>query len=54
MPVSADLFADLFTPFTSTAATIEAIEKTLDEKNGKPCIKCLVHGKDVMAVLCSS
>ncbi len=39
MPVSADLFPDLFTPFTTSAtfsaATIEAVEKTLTEKNGK-------------------
>jgi type I restriction enzyme M protein len=53
MPVSADLFPDLFDPFTHTAtftaATIEAVEKTLTEKNGKPYLKCLVRGKDVMA-----
>lgn len=53
MPVSADLFPDLFTPFTTTAtfseAVIEAVEKTLTEKNGKPYLKCLVRGKDVMA-----
>ncbi|MFZ2280758.1 MAG: N-6 DNA methylase [Prosthecobacter sp.] len=53
MPVSADLFPDLFAPFTTTAsftsATIEAVEKTLFEKNGKPYLKCLVRGKDVMA-----
>jgi hypothetical protein len=39
MPVSADLFPDLFDAFTHTAtfseATIEAVEKTLIEKNGK-------------------
>lgn len=53
MPVSADLFPDLFDPFTTTAtfsaAVIEAVEKTLTEKNGKPYLKCLVRGKDVMA-----
>jgi type I restriction enzyme M protein len=53
MPVSADLFPDLFDPFTHTAtftaATIEAVEKTLTEKNGKPYLKCLVRRKDVMA-----
>ena len=53
MPVSADLFPHLFAPFTTTAtfteATIEAVEKTLTEKNGKAYLKCLVRGKDVMA-----
>jgi hypothetical protein len=53
MPVTADLFPELFTPFTTTAvfteATIEAVEKTLTEKKGKPYLKCLVRGKDVMA-----
>ena len=53
MPVSADLFPDLFTPFTATAtfseAVIETVEKTLTEKNGKVYVRCLVRGKDVMA-----
>jgi hypothetical protein len=39
MPVSADLFPDLFDAFTHIAtfseATMEAVEKTLIEKNGK-------------------
>jgi hypothetical protein len=39
MPVCADLFPDLFDPFTTTAtfsaATIEAVVKTLTEKYGK-------------------
>lgn len=30
-------------------ATIRAVEKNLSEKNGKPYLKCLVRGKDVMA-----
>jgi hypothetical protein len=40
MPVTADLFPYLFDAFTHTATfsetTIEAVEKTLIEKNGKP------------------
>lgn len=51
--ITAGIFPDLFDPFTTTAtfsaATIEAVEKTLTEKNGKPYLKCLVRGKDVMA-----
>ncbi len=43
MPVTADLFPDLFDAFTHTAtfseATIEAVEKTLIEKNGNPATK---------------
>jgi hypothetical protein len=39
MPVSTDLFPDLFEPFTTTATlsapVIGAVEKTLTEKNGK-------------------
>jgi type I restriction enzyme M protein len=50
---TADLFPDLFEPFSTTAhfseSTIRAVEKTLSEKNGKPYLKCLVRGKEVMA-----
>jgi type I restriction enzyme M protein len=53
MPVTADLFPDLFTPFTNSVvfseATIEAVEKAVTEKNGKAYVKCLVRGKEVMA-----
>lgn len=53
MPATADLFPDLFEPFTETAqfseAAIEAVEKTVTEKNGKRYVKCLVRGKDVLA-----
>jgi type I restriction enzyme M protein len=51
--LAADLFPDLFETFTTTAhfseATIRAVEKSLTEKNGKPYLKCLVRGKEVMA-----
>lgn len=30
-------------------ATIKAVEKTLSEKSGKPYLKCLIRGKEVMA-----
>jgi type I restriction enzyme M protein len=50
---TADLFPDLFEPFSTTAhfseATLKALERSLSEKNGKPYLKCLVRGKDVMA-----
>jgi type I restriction enzyme M protein len=50
---TADLFPDLFEPFSTTAhfseATLRAVEKLLSEKNGKPYLKCLVRGKEIMA-----
>lgn len=50
---TADLFPDLFDGFTTTAhfseVAIRALEKNLSERNGKPYLKCLVRGKDVMA-----
>ncbi len=50
---TADFFPDLFEPFSTTAhfseATIKAVEKTLSEKSGKPYLKCLIRGKEVMA-----
>ncbi len=50
---TADLFPDLFEPFSTTAhfseATLRAVEKNLTEKNGKPYLKRLVRGKEVMA-----
>lgn len=53
MAVTADLFPDLFAPFTETTqfseVAIEAVEKTVTEKNGKRYVKCLVRGKDVLA-----
>ncbi len=50
---TADLFPDIFEPFSTTAhfseATLRAVEKHLSEKNGKPYLKCLVRGKEIMA-----
>ncbi len=50
---AADLFPDLFDPFTRTAhfpeKTIAAVEQLLSEKNGKPYLKCQVRGKEIMA-----
>ena len=49
---SADLFPDLFEPFTRAAhfpeRTIRAVENLIFEKNGKPYIRCLARSKDVM------
>lgn len=50
---TADLFPELFEPFTRTAhfpeKTIRAVESLLTEKNGKPYFRCQVRGKEVMA-----
>lgn len=51
--LTADLFPDLFDGFTTTAhfseASIRAIEKNLSERNGKPYLKCLIRGKEIIA-----
>ena len=51
--ITADLFPDLFEPFTTTAhfsdAAIRAVEKTATRKGDKTYLRCLIRNREVLA-----